>query len=140
MGKIRRFGGIWQVDPMAELLRKHFQDEPVPPSCHAPVDLIHLAHYTMGDRDLEREVLCLFSTQSQIYCNQMRDAKDIEVWKMAAHTLKGSARSVGAWKVANAAEHSEDLGDARFSANRNNLLRRIEVALREANEFIATLL
>src|SRR5680860_1221609 len=32
-----------------------------------PVDLVHLARYTLGERSLEREVLELFCTQSVLY-------------------------------------------------------------------------
>ena len=37
-----------------------------------PVDLVHLSRYTLGARDLEREVLELFCTQSFVCLEQLR--------------------------------------------------------------------
>ena len=62
-----------------------------------PVDLVHLAKYTMGNRELELEVLTLFTKQSLIYLERLSNAADQQTWKEAAHTLKGSARGIGAW-------------------------------------------
>jgi HPt (histidine-containing phosphotransfer) domain-containing protein len=75
-----------------------------------PVDLVHLARHTFGDSDLEREVLQLFMTQSRIYLNRLKEARDVEQWRRAAHTIKGSARGIGAWAVAEKAQAAELLG------------------------------
>ena len=39
-----------------------------------PIDLVHLARTTLGDRALEREVLQLFDRQSDILIARMRTA------------------------------------------------------------------
>ncbi len=40
----------------------------------APVDLAHLARFTLGDTALEQEVLDLFCTQSLLYFEQLHAA------------------------------------------------------------------
>ena len=74
-----------------------------------PIDLVHLARTTFGDRSLEREVLQLFDRQSSILITRMRTATPAAVAALA-HTLKGSARGIGAWRVARAAELLEFAG------------------------------
>src|SRR5215831_15054489 len=74
-----------------------------------PIDLVHLARTTLGDRSLEREVLQLFDRQSTLLIARMRAAAPGGI-AMLAHTLKGSARGIGAWRVARAAEALELAG------------------------------
>ncbi len=70
-----------------------------------PVDLVHLSRYTLGERALEREVLELFCTQSVVYLERLRQAQSDQDWKDAAHSLKGSATAIGAWRAADAARN-----------------------------------
>jgi HPt (histidine-containing phosphotransfer) domain-containing protein len=72
----------------------------------AAIDREHLSRMTLGDRSLEREVLALFDRQAELLLTRMRKASPV-VAAAAAHTLKGSARGIGAWRVANAAEALE---------------------------------
>jgi HPt (histidine-containing phosphotransfer) domain-containing protein len=71
-----------------------------------PIDLVHLARMTLGDRGLEREVLELFDRQAGMLILRMQEAARAGICA-AAHTLKGSARGIGAWRVARAAEAVE---------------------------------
>ena len=71
-----------------------------------PIDLVHLSRMTLGDRSLEREVLQLFSRQSAALLLRMNPAEP-ETAGALAHTLNGSARGLGAWRVAAAAEAVE---------------------------------
>ena len=75
-------------------------------SLERPIDLVHLSRMTLGDRGLEREVLALFDRQATVLVSRMRSAPPGSVTSVA-HTLKGSARGVGAWRVAAAAEAVE---------------------------------
>jgi HPt (histidine-containing phosphotransfer) domain-containing protein len=79
------------------------KDTPSPAPDDRPIDLVHLARTTLGDRALEREVLQLFERQSSILIARMRTVPPAGVAALA-HTLKGSARGIGAWRVARAAE------------------------------------
>lgn len=103
----------------------------------SPVDLKHLRRYTMGDARLEKEVLELFLAQLPQTISALHEAATDKDWRMAAHTLKGSGRAVGAWRVARLAEHAERLPGV---ANRSicfEAVARIEEAALEARSYIA---
>jgi HPt (histidine-containing phosphotransfer) domain-containing protein len=80
----------------------------------AAIDETHLETMTLGDRRLEREVLELFLRQTTIMLDRIVNAP-CALAAAAAHTLKGSARGIGAWRVARAAELLEEAaaGDRR---------------------------
>jgi len=75
------------------------------------IDEDHLGRMTLGDRSLEREVLAIFARQTAVMLERMAGAKP-SLAAAAAHTLKGSARGVGAWRVAQAAERLEEAAAA----------------------------
>ena len=72
-----------------------------------PIDLDHLQRMTLGDAGLEREVLSMFSAQSVGLIGALA-ALPADAGALA-HTLKGSARAIGAFGVADAAESLEAL-------------------------------
>lgn len=84
---------------------EHASAPPLAP-IEQPIDLGHLARMTLGDASLEREVLQLFGRQADMLVTRMQTAAPAVV-AAAAHTLKGSARGIGAWQVAEAAEKVE---------------------------------
>ncbi len=81
----------------------------------AAIDLDHLSRMTLGDLSLEREVLALFSRQAEILLERM-PATDLGLAAASAHTMKRSARSIGAWRVADAAEAVEQAGASEIAA------------------------
>lgn len=105
-------------------------------SFERPIDLVHLARQTLGDRALEREVLELFVVQARSVLARLEAAKEERARLDLAHTLKGSARSVGAWRVAEAAEACELLVDASAGAWQDGL-DRLVASLRDACMAIA---
>ena len=70
------------------------------------IDQVHLQRMTLGDRSLEREVLEIFARQTAMTLQRIAGAGPART-AAAAHTLKGSARGIGAWRVAAAAERLE---------------------------------
>jgi HPt (histidine-containing phosphotransfer) domain-containing protein len=76
------------------------------PMAEQAVDRAHLARMTLGDARLQAEVLALFDRQADMLRARMRQASPAAVGAFA-HTLKGSARGIGAWGVAAAAEQIE---------------------------------
>jgi Hpt domain-containing protein len=79
------------------------------------IDAGHLGRMTLGDAGVRREVLSLFILQSARLVARLSafppDAAAI------AHTLKGSARGIGAFSVAACAERIEQAaGDRQASA------------------------
>lgn len=76
-----------------------------------PIDLVHLSNQTMGDRELEQEILQIFARQISGYIDQVRNCGSKAECKRVAHMLKGAARSIGAFHLAELAASSETLGD-----------------------------
>ena len=72
----------------------------------ATLDENHLGRMTLGDHRLEHEVLEIFARQNSLILKRIVGAEPGPV-AAAAHTLKGSARGVGALRVARAAERLE---------------------------------
>lgn len=70
------------------------------------IDADHLERITLGDQGLEREVLQIFVRQAAIMIGRIA-GPDLEIAVVAAHSLKGSAAGIGAWRVARAAERAE---------------------------------
>ena len=66
-----------------------------------PIDVEHLRRMTLGDIGLEHEVLAMFAAQSAKLLDTLMTLP-VDV-RALAHTLKGSARAIGAFAVAEAA-------------------------------------
>ena len=103
------------------------------------VDLEHLRRFTLGDPGLELEILGLFIKQAPLTLHALQIAVADRDWKIAAHTLKGSARAVGAWRVARLAEAAEGMSRRRNPAGCAAAVRELSAALAEASAFIAAL-
>ena len=101
------------------------------------IDHEHLRRYTLGDPGLELEILGLFAEQLPITIGALEHATTDKDWGLAAHTLKGSARAVGAWPLAALAEDAERLTTNADSGRRAAILRRLETAADEARAYIA---
>ena len=101
------------------------------------IDHEHLRRYTLGDPGIELEILGLFAEQLPITIGALEHATTDKDWGMAAHTLKGSARAVGAWPLAALAEDAERLTTNADSGRRAAILRRLETAADEARAYIA---
>ena len=103
----------------------------------APIDFDHLNRQTFGDEKLAREVLELFLVHAPALLAEIKSATNEASRRAAAHKLKGMARAIGAWAVANAAEDVEraakDLGEA------SAITERLEKAIEEARRFIAAM-
>lgn len=99
------------------------------------IDLDHLSRMTLGERSLEREVLELFGRQAEILLPRIA-AGSQTLAAAAAHTLKGSAMSIGAWRVARAAEAVELAGGTSLASAVEMLSGTID----EARSAIAGLL
>jgi HPt (histidine-containing phosphotransfer) domain-containing protein len=73
------------------------------------LDLVHLRRYTQGNAELEAELLGLFAGQVPDLMNEIRKGPAADGWKLAVHTLKGSARAVGAVAVGDLAARLEKM-------------------------------
>lgn len=97
-----------------------------------PVDYEHLGVQAAGDKDVMREVLTLFVTHCEQVLSELDSADDAKTWKMWTHTLKGSARGVGAFAVAEAAADAE-----RHSLDKSKL-GPLHAAFAEARAYIGS--
>jgi HPt (histidine-containing phosphotransfer) domain-containing protein len=104
-----------------------------------PVDMLHLRRYTLGDRRLEREILTLFIEHAPATIAAMKQAVSDSDWTNAAHSLKGSARAVGAWRIAMLAERAERIGGIGDRSACLRVMQNIEEAATEARDHISTL-
>ncbi len=102
------------------------------------IDIKHLRRYTLGDEELEREVLDLFLSQLPATIAALQHASNERDWRMAAHTLKGSGRAVGAWRIAGLAESAERLHLDHNRRAAADVIARIEEAATEARAFIVS--
>jgi len=96
------------------------------------LDLEHLSRQTMGDRALEQEVLAMFSHHIGAIRDGIAGADEAERRRLA-HTLKGSARSVGAFALADCAQRIEVDPFDRAS------LSRLAALIGEVRDFIAAI-
>jgi HPt (histidine-containing phosphotransfer) domain-containing protein len=101
------------------------------------IDLVHLGRMTLGEKSLEAEVLALFDRQTDMLLTRMEQAPPAAAAAFA-HTIKGSARGIGAWRVAEAAEAVERA--AAGSADLTGVIGGLAAAVDEAHNAIADLL
>jgi hypothetical protein len=111
-------------------------DAPPPASVETAIDLEHLARMTLGERSLEAEVLTLFDRQAAVLLARMRSSAPQAVAAFA-HTLKGSARGVGAWRVAAAADAVEMDAIHADAGGVAGSVTRLSAAVDEAKAVIA---
>jgi len=96
------------------------------------IDFAHLERQTMGDRALEQEVLRLFLDQARSTMEQLAAADRKERLRLA-HSLKGSARGVGAFPIATC------MADLEKTPEDSSVLRRLRRLIDEADELIASI-
>lgn len=97
---------------------------PACPSRGRPIDLVHLSRQTLGDTALEQEVLGLMGRQIEVFACRIDLATD-EERRHIAHALKGAARNIGAFALADAAEVFEQApADAAARAALGDEMRR----------------
>ncbi len=107
-------------------------------SMRAVIDEDHLGRMTLGDCSLEREVLAIFVRQTTLMLKRIAGAEPA-IAAAAAHTLKGSARGIGAWRVARAAERLEEAAGGRDGAEAvSAAMAELEAASLEACAAIGT--
>jgi HPt (histidine-containing phosphotransfer) domain-containing protein len=84
-------------------------------------------------------VLALFDRQAGMLLLRMQEAARAGICA-AAHTLKGSARGIGAWRVARAAEAVEQAADSAAERELEAAIARLDAAATETRALIADLL
>ena len=107
--------------------------------CSRPVDLVHLARYTLGNKAFEREILDLFVSQSRVTLSRLEAATTDKEWRDQAHALLGSAKAVGAKKVADRVLIAQKLPGACNDPQQFAVLKAIAAEIDIANRYIRDL-
>ena len=103
----------------------------------AVIDDAHLGRMTLGDQALDRDVLEIFVRQTVIMLERIA-AADRALAAAAAHTLTGSARGIGAWRVAQAAERLERVANGQSGETAfDDAAEELKAAAVEASAAIA---
>lgn len=116
---------------------EHVSAPPLVPE-ERPIDLEHLFRMTLGDHALEREVLQLFDRQTMLLMEKIESSQAACIAAFA-HTLKGSARGIGAWQVARAADTLE-IAAQSGSGDLSGGIRALAAAVLDARAVISDLL
>ncbi len=82
----------------------------------------HLAQYTMDSPELEREIVGLFVAQLPAILDRLQNVNSRADWRIATHTLKGSALAIGACKIGDLAKKLEPVNSPEQDAKRKKLL------------------
>lgn len=104
-----------------------------------PIDHAYLARFTLGNTSLEHEVLQLFADHAPTYLLRLMAATTDRAWYEAAHTLKGSARAVGAREVGALAEEAERIKGWSDPEARAAAIDALSAALGDVRLYIADL-
>ena len=99
-----------------------------------PIDLNYLAAQTMGDSDLQKEVLALFREQASTVRDTITSASEDER-KQLAHGLRGSSAGIGAQAIARCSADVEHDPTSREKVAQ--LCRLIDEALAFIDEMAA---
>jgi HPt (histidine-containing phosphotransfer) domain-containing protein len=100
------------------------------------IDIAHLKRMTLGDARLEREVLGMFAGQAVRLIEALAALPSDAA--VIAHTLNGSARAIGAFKVAEAAGAFE--ASLRDGGEPSEALAALRDALAQARQAIDAML
>lgn len=112
-------------------------------SRQSTIDSDHLEKYVAGDYALRDEILVIFSEQINTLSRGFDTAQSDEAWRNTAHSAKGCARGVGAWRLGDLCEEAEGLIGSipgkleRRAALLVSIRRSIEDALGDAERLRA---
>jgi CheY-like chemotaxis protein len=99
------------VSTVRELTRQAHDlasEEVVVENASPPVAPAHLASFTDGDPQLERELGSIYIATASAYLAEMQAALDSGAgWERIAHSLKGASANIGAREVASIAAETE---------------------------------
>jgi HPt (histidine-containing phosphotransfer) domain-containing protein len=99
-------------------------------------DISQLRRYTVYQNDLELELIQLFRQQLPQFLDQIRVSGSSYDWKLATHSLKGSALTVGAPVIAAMAEELEQLGHRGDRKRQRKLLKALNKAIADFDQAI----
>jgi HPt (histidine-containing phosphotransfer) domain-containing protein len=81
-------------------------------AARAIIDVDHFRHMTGNDQALQAEIIQLFRAQAELWARLLIPDAPVQTWEDACHTLKGAAKGLGLWALAEACEGAEELARA----------------------------
>ena len=91
------------------------------------IDFDHLNQYVGGDVSLTAEVFSLFQHQVEMWGRALITETDDDTWMSVTHSLKGTARAVGAVQLAELCEKAESyVGEGNRAGLREKAVQDIE--------------
>jgi HPt (histidine-containing phosphotransfer) domain-containing protein len=128
--------GIWVIAMAHHLERIEWMPSPPLAPDDGPIDIEHLRRMTLGDASLEHEVLAMFSAQAVGLIGALAMLPGEA--GVLAHKLKGSARTIGAFQVADAAGRLETA--LRTGDDQSEALAELDDAVAQARAAIDAIL
>ncbi len=97
------------------------------------IDFEHLKQYVGDDTALIKEVFGLFKHQVDMWSKGLDPTADDEIWSGVMHSLKGTARAVGAKKLADLCENGEAMvGESVALELRSELAHNVQFSIDRA--------
>ncbi len=94
------------------------------------IDFDHLNQYVGGDISLTKEIFSLFKNQIDMWSRSFKPDTPDDVWSAMTHSLKGTARAVGAMRLAEICQTAEGLiGDNNRPGAREVIVEKMESAI-----------
>lgn len=78
-------------------------------SARLAFDVEHFRSMTGEDAALQAELVEMFAAQAALWRRLLVVDAPVPTWRDAAHTLKGSARGLGLWRLAEACAEAETM-------------------------------
>lgn len=99
-------------------------------------DRDHFGMMTANDRSLQVELIGLFRAQAVLWRRLLIPDAPVHTWQDAAHSVKGTARGLGLWALADSCEQAEALGRTGMMEGRwiSEHLDRVRARLDQALE------
>lgn len=95
------------------------------------LDQSHFTMMTGGDSALQSEVAALFRGQVEAWRAALTAEDAGGEWREAAHKLKGSARGIGFWALAEACETAEAAAPGEAAAHLSAVRALLDAALND---------
>jgi len=94
------------------------------------IDFDHLNQYVSGDISLTKEIFSLFKNQVDMWSRSFKADIPDEIWSAMTHSLKGTARAVGAMRLAELCETAEGLtGEGNRPGAREVTIEQMETRI-----------
>lgn len=94
------------------------------------VDFAYLEDFAAGDRHVIGEVLILFHQQAAIWAQTLESAGP--GWPDVAHTIKGAARGIGAYRLGDLCAEAEAEGPGKLPG----VLAALRAAVAEIDDYL----